>query len=235
MAGFSDRDSIWLAAIPALGNFVFTLVGLLLVDRIGRRRLLLGSMSGVVVTLALLGVAFYVMDLKSVPATPTTKSACNLYSCGACVGNSDCGFCVDHVNGTYINGTCSRGKELNGTMYSKYRSRNNECLLFYEHNNHSGLSTGPLWSQELSSNDTVSGHRKWYFNSCPNNHLAPLTIVALFLYIAFFAPGMGPLPWTINSEIYPTWARSTAIAIATTTNWVCNLIVSMSFLTLTDR
>ncbi|PWA54330.1 inositol transporter 1 [Artemisia annua] len=26
---------------------------------------------------------------------------------------------------------------------------------------------------------------------------------AIALYIAFFAPGMGPVPWTVNSEIYP--------------------------------
>ena len=76
--------------------------------------------------------------------------------------------------------------------------------------------------------------RQWYFKGCPDNRFAPLAIVALFIYIAFFAPGMGPLPWTINSEIYPTWARSTAIAIATYVNWSSNLIISMTFLTLAD-
>ena len=47
-------------------------------------------------------------------------------------------------------------------------------------------------------------------------------------------PGMGPMPWTINSEIYPIWARSTGNAAATFTNWVFNLAVSMSFLSLTE-
>ncbi|GAY68207.1 hypothetical protein CUMW_262330 [Citrus unshiu] len=27
------------------------------------------------------------------------------------------------------------------------------------------------------------------------------------LYIAFFAPGMGPVPWTLNSEVYPEQYR----------------------------
>ena len=42
------------------------------------------------------------------------------------------------------------------------------------------------------------------------------------------------MPWTINTEIYPIWARSTGISVATSVNWICNLIVSMSFLTLTE-
>lgn len=45
---------------------------------------------------------------------------------------------------------------------------------------------------------------------------------------------MGPMPWTINSEIYPLWARSTGNAISTATNWFFNLAVAMSFLTLTE-
>lgn len=46
--------------------------------------------------------------------------------------------------------------------------------------------------------------------------------------------GMGPMPWTINSEIYPLWARSTGNACATFMNWTFNLIVSMSFISLTE-
>ncbi|MCI10348.1 inositol transporter 1-like, partial [Trifolium medium] len=30
-----------------------------------------------------------------------------------------------------------------------------------------------------------------------------LAVIGLGLYIGFFSPGMGPVPWTINSEIYP--------------------------------
>lgn len=50
----------------------------------------------------------------------------------------------------------------------------------------------------------------------------------------FFAPGMGPLPWTVNAEIFPQWARSTGNAITSAVNWTFNIIVSMTFLTLTE-
>jgi hypothetical protein len=33
-------------------------------------------------------------------------------------------------------------------------------------------------------------------------------IVGLLLYLAAFAPGMGPVPWAVNAEIYPLQART---------------------------
>ena len=45
---------------------------------------------------------------------------------------------------------------------------------------------------------------------------------------------MGTMPWTINSEIYPLWARSAGNSIATSFNWAFNLLVSMTFLSLIE-
>ena len=41
------------------------------------------------------------------------------------------------------------------------------------------------------------------------------------------------MPWTINAEIYPFHVRSRCIGITTAVNWICNLIVSFTFLSLT--
>merc|ERR1719266_1181901 len=60
-------------------------------------------------------------------------------------------------------------------------------------------------------------------------------LLSLCLYLISFAPGLGPLPWTINAELYPVWSRSTSVSLATATNWISNFAVSASFLGLANN
>lgn len=57
-----------------------------------------------------------------------------------------------------------------------------------------------------------------------------IAVLGLALYIAFFSPGMGPVPWAVNSEIYPEAYRGVCGGMSATVNWVSNLIVSQTFL-----
>ncbi|CUE72530.1 sugar transporter, putative [Bodo saltans] len=51
----------------------------------------------------------------------------------------------------------------------------------------------------------------------------------LGIYLMFFAPGLGAMPWVVMSEIYPTNVRSTASGVATMANWASNALVSQCF------
>jgi len=63
--------------------------------------------------------------------------------------------------------------------------------------------------------------------------VSPLLMLAsILLYVAFFALGMGPGPWLIISEIFPTKVRGRAASIATSTLWSGTLLVTFTFLTL---
>lgn len=61
-----------------------------------------------------------------------------------------------------------------------------------------------------------------------------IAVIGLALYIAFFAPGMGPVPWTVNSEIYPEAYRGICGGMSATVNWISNLIVAQTFLSVAE-
>eukprot|EP00960_Hanusia_phi_P075130 768377-Hanusia_phi.AAC.2 len=50
------------------------------------------------------------------------------------------------------------------------------------------------------------------------------------LYLAFFASGIGPVPWTVNSEIYPLAVRSQANSVATVANWTTGGLLFVSLI-----
>ncbi|CAC5420088.1 SLC2A13 [Mytilus coruscus] len=206
----SQSTAIWLAAVTAFVNFIFTLVGVWLVDRIGRRKLILSSLAGVLFSLVVLAVGFQVTALNSPPVTTfessSNNSECFQYrSCESCTDSLQCGFC-------YIE-------------KSTYSAENGSCLPY----------TDPSMSSEGRCNSTkLQINLVWAENYCPSPY-SILGLIGLIIYLMAFAPGMGPMPWTINSEIYPLWARSTCTAISTSFNWIFNLTVSLSFLTLTEQ
>jgi MFS transporter, SP family, solute carrier family 2 (myo-inositol transporter), member 13 len=90
----------------------------------------------------------------------------------------------------------------------------------------------------LAKNDAVkgvchAGHREWYIQGCPSN-FGWLALIALAAYIISYSPGMGTVPWIVNSEIYPLRFRGLCGGIAAVSNWVSNLIVTQTFLSLTE-
>ena len=60
-------------------------------------------------------------------------------------------------------------------------------------------------------------------------YLDVLAIVGLVIYIASFAASIGPLPWVMMSEIYPSHGRSLAMSVTTISNWLFNFLVVFSF------
>lgn len=245
MAGVVNRHTaIGLSAVIAFGNFIFTLVGLYLVEKSGRRKLILLSLAAVVVSLVVLGLAFFLSNagspaafaptelntsVSSVDGCRATRTACSLWrNCDDCVNSGEgCHYCV--FNGSF------NSQEAVGLCVSKENhffytdNRGGECILpegnLLSYTDH--RSNNQCYSLQLG-NTTVSS-----FAFCPSR-FAWLTLAALFMYIMSFSPGMGPVPWTVNAEIYPNWARSAGCSVATTTNWVSNLLVSITFLHLTQ-
>lgn len=56
-----------------------------------------------------------------------------------------------------------------------------------------------------------------------------LTLICIMLFIAFFAACIGPVFWTLVSEIFPNRIRGKAVAFASFTQWIFNFLVVLLF------
>lgn len=58
-----------------------------------------------------------------------------------------------------------------------------------------------------------------------------IAVVAVLLFVAGFATGLGAVCWTIISEIMPTRLRSKAVSLFLSINWAMNLVIGLVTLT----
>jgi SP family galactose:H+ symporter-like MFS transporter len=59
-----------------------------------------------------------------------------------------------------------------------------------------------------------------------------LVVEILIVYIASFSVSLGTVGWLLISEIYPLRIRGVAMTVPTVTHWICNILVSLTFLSL---
>ncbi len=72
----------------------------------------------------------------------------------------------------------------------------------------------------------------YFSSSMLQNQAGYLALLALLIYIASFAIGLGPVFWLMISEIYPVEIRSKATSVSTLGNWAANFLVAATFLSL---
>lgn len=60
-------------------------------------------------------------------------------------------------------------------------------------------------------------------------------LLAILCFIAAFAMALGPIPWIVSSEIFPTRVRGRAMSLATFTIWTTCYIVAQTFPMLNDN
>ncbi|KRY48633.1 Proton myo-inositol cotransporter, partial [Trichinella britovi] len=201
--------SLWLAAASSGLYFICTIVSLLLVERFRRRLLMLGSLLMVFISLIIIASGFHLIANSSPEITihdeTTQSTVCGGFlTCESCVNSQRCGFCYE--NRVDKNGSC-----LPTTDDTFQYSAVGKC------------------SQE----DNAFGPAIWAPEWCPSEY-AWIPIVGLLAYLISFAPGLGMMPWVVNAELYPRWLRSIGVSLATTANFLFNLIVTLPFLSTVD-
>ncbi|KAF9620565.1 hypothetical protein IFM89_013230 [Coptis chinensis] len=202
----SNQTALRLSLITSSLNAAGTIVSITFIDKTGRKKLLVYSLCGVIVSLALLTGVFNQTEKNSPPVgfVETAKYSnftCPAYQpsdswdCMRCLKAPDCGFCAS----------------------SEHKLRPGACV----------ITDGKM--KDACKLD----HSLWYTKGCPSKY-GWLALVGLALYIMSFSPGMGTVPWIVNSEIYPLRYRGVCGGIAATANWISNLFIAQTFLTFTE-
>ncbi|KAI4298786.1 hypothetical protein L6164_032304 [Bauhinia variegata] len=203
----SNSTALALSLVTSGLNAVGSIISMMFVDRYGRRKLMIISMIGIILSLVVLSVTFY-QAAKHAPAIShqdslnfggnstcqayTTAPKFSSWNCMECL-QAECGFCASTGN-EFLPGACLAGeKEVRGVCRAK--------------------------------------SRVWFSQGCPSR-IGMLAVAILGIYIIMYSPGMGTIPWILNSEIYPLRFRGIGGGIAAVANWTSNLIVSESFLSI---
>lgn len=227
MAGYDELKAVWLSGFTALAQVVGIATSIFLVDRVGRRTLVLCSLGLVTVSLVGLALSFYWSRISSgevffidedvdydvLDFIPASLDYGNCLHQHALVWDGTVAYCYDcsKIQGC---GYCSSSELAEGL-----------CVPGTGRGPHSTKLDCDIWQYDTCNADDGT-------NS--NNPYGALSVVFMVLYLLAFGIGMGGMPWTINSEIYKLEYRSMAVSLSTSTNWIGNLVVSATFLTLSS-
>ncbi|KRY79992.1 Proton myo-inositol cotransporter [Trichinella pseudospiralis] len=141
--------------------------------------------------------------------------------CDDCSYDPNCGFCFNSAAyHPQLTGTCvsisKNGSEILSTEYALY-----------------GRCSKKVNNQNFKSSYNAP-NVQFDYGFCTTRY-SWIPILAMTSFLCFFSIGLGGIPWTVNAEIYPNWARSCGNSLATFVNWMFNLITAQTFLTLTKQ
>ena len=173
----TKEQAIWLSAPVACAQLIGCVMGLFFIDRVGRRPLILLSLTGICVSLAFEGATF------------ALSCACNGEAWHCRVPSEDAGDVAGNASATPPPPPP-----------------------------HPPPSP-PLEPFALEPMCSATG---W------------LSLLGMVAYLMMFGIGTSAVPWTVNAEIYPMPVRSVCNGLAVACNWISNLIVAYTFLSLED-
>jgi MFS family permease len=67
------------------------------------------------------------------------------------------------------------------------------------------------------------------FQSSLGDSVRLITVLLVWIYIAFFAVSLGPLGWLIISEVFPLKIRGIGASFGSLSNWIFNGVVAFTF------
>ena len=191
MSGFDESTAIWLSGFTALAQVVGVVISIYFIESRGRRELVLWSLGLVSIALAGLGASFYLTRVTSGSMDMDAmedqdEDTCQEQPSWSWIWDGVTRYCYDCAHISSC-GYCSNG----------------QCL-----------PMGDDGDEPADEDSCPDDEYVWQGNTC-TNAFGYASVFFMVFYLLAFGIAMGPLPWTINSEIYPLEHRSLAVSLST--------------------
>ena len=248
-SGLSDLEAHWGYVIFTAVNFLMTIVGMNLVDRKGRRFLLIVGTSGIMVSLVATALLFHSEEKHDLEVGSAVQAL------------------VEHSDQLKLSFQAKQAAELlkasgyeENTEFASHAS----LAIIYSYGGFTGASTylrsddagsAPI---EINREQSLPANRVQAFFANPFADVnaartAPLRIerarigripdtthgyavaLALFAFVAFFAMGPGVCVWLALSELMPTRIRSIGMSVALVLNQLVSTVLAVIFLPVVSR
>ena len=243
-SGLSDLQAHWGYVLFTAVNFSMTMVGMMLVDRMGRRFLFIVGTSGIIVSLVCVGILFMRTEKISVDARSQVQTlvgpnqelslrfdqsvASQLLAAqgddGKQIASNRASLAIIYSYGDYTAATSFvRSDDLAAAPIQITRDSAvpaNKVESFFK-NPFADLDAAQIAPLKI---------RKAVIGQVPDAHHGWLVAVGLYLFMAFYAMGPGVCVWLALSELMPTRIRSNGMSITLLINQLVSTVLAGIFL-----
>ncbi len=243
-SGLSDLHAHWGYVLFTVVNFTMTIVGMTLVDRKGRKFLLILGTSGIIVSMVTVGVMFLRTERQSVDVGSLIQSrvgpdqelslhfdqaeASRLL---AAQGNASGDI---HANRASFAIIYSYGDFTASTSYVRSDDPAAEPLKVNRascvpDNKVKAFFSDPFANLEAAQTAPLK-IKKAILGSVPDSSHGWLVALGLYCFVAFYAMGPGVCVWLALSELMPTRIRSNGMSVALVLNQLVSTTLAAIFL-----
>jgi MFS family permease len=234
-SGLSDVMAHWGYVLFTFTNFMMTVVGLQLVDKKGRKFLLVTGTSGIIVALVIVGTLFLRTETRRYDARDVAQAlvtngeslslkfdAAEAKQLGAPSVNVQQSLAIIYSYGDFTSSTKSTLLgDAEPVAIDRAGSIPSSKVAAFFQNPFADLSaarTAPLKIQHA------------YITPVPSTTNGWIVALCLYAFVAFFAMGPGVCVWLALSELMPTRIRSNGMSVALVLNQAVSTALAASFL-----
>ena len=248
-SGLSDLYAHWGYVIFTIMNFLFTIIGLTLVDRKGRKFLLVLGTIGIIVSMCTIAVLFLRIEAHNVDVRDTVQTMVEPDQTLAMHFNATeakqlllaAGYAGSDIRSdrasldviyAYGDFTCSTNfVRSDDVALLRSRADREGCVpvnkveAFFKNPfaDFNGAQTAPLKIERAVIGTVPESGHGW------------LVAIGLYCFMAFYALGPGVCVWLALSELMPTRIRSNGMSIALVINQVVSTTLAAIFLPVVSK